>query len=364
MPTLDRRQFLLGTAAGLGTALAGCGSSKRQLRIFVYAGGHERTMREHFVKAFEERTGAQVILDPGWWGSTARLKTSPAGKPAYDLMIADATEGYPAIREGLFQKLDPSRIPNHKNLTPAVLDNWVFKEGYGIPFPDSVMTLAYAREHVPFTPSRWSDLLRDEVKGRVALYNSFYMSLYTFACMKVDREGRAGQAAAEVEKNLDGVLRFAREQRDRVGFWWPTSTDMTLGLLRQECSLGNMHSPEMLTALREKPEVLGAVVPEADRAFVQVMWVIPAGTPNKDLAEEAINLIFSEDMQLAFARSGSASAVLSVAQQVAGEDPFWARIYPSTEKQFRTLRYYPYDAYFRDWDRIGRIWDREILRRS
>jgi spermidine/putrescine-binding protein len=349
--------------------LAGCGDRSSlvgrgaKLRIFVYAGGHEQAMREVFVPRFEAQTGATAILDPGWWGATARLKLSPRGKPAYDLIVTDATEGYPAVREGLFQKLDLDRIPNRANLAPAVLDNWVYKEGFGITFPDSVMTLAYHKELAPFAPARWSDLLHDEVNGKVALYNSFYMSLYTFACMKVDAEGKPGTAAAAVAQDLDGVLAFAREHRGRVKFWWPTSTDMILGLVRKDCALGNMHSPEMLKALREDPH-LGAVVPEADRAFVQLMWVVPDGTPHKELAEAAINLIFSEEMQREFARRGSATAVSPAAQQLAAEDPFWGRIYPSTEDQLQTLRYYPYDAYFANWDQITTIWDREILRKG
>jgi spermidine/putrescine-binding protein len=359
-----RRQFLAASVAAAGMGLSGCRSRSRpELRIFVYAGGHERTMRDLFVPEFEKQTGATVVLDPGWWDSIAKLKASPADQPAYDLVITDATQGFAAIKEGMFQKLDLANIPNYKNLSPAVLDHWVFKEGYAIPFPDSVMTLAYHHDLVPFKPARWLDLLRDEVRGKVALYSSFYMSLYTFACMKVDQEDRPGEAAKEIEGNVDGVLAFARKHRNRVKFWWPTSNDMILALAQKDCALGNMHSPEMLKALREKRE-LRAVVPDADRAFVQVMWVIPEGTPHKTLAESAINLIFSEKMQLGFARNGSATAVPSVAKTMADEDPFWKQIYPSTKEQLATLRYYPYDAYFRDWDRIGRIWDREILRKS
>jgi hypothetical protein len=94
------------------------------------------------------------------------------------------------------------------------------------------------------------------------------------------------------------------------------------------------------------------------------MWVIPAGTPNRELAEQAIDMLFGEEMQLAFARAGSATALLSVAAKVAAEDPLWKQIYPSTKEQLATLRYYPYDAYFRDWDRLGRTWDREVLRKG
>jgi spermidine/putrescine-binding protein len=366
--TPTRRQFL--TAAGAALA-GGCTSPPpatgpfrgQKLRVFVYAGGHERMMREAFVPAFEAQTGATVVLDAGWWDAIAKLKASPKGKPTFDLVVTDATQGYPALREGLFQKLDMERIPNRLHLAPAVLDNWVYRDGYGITFPDSVMTLAYNKDLLKFTPAGWDDLLREDVRSKVALYNSFYMSLYTFACMKVAREGKPGTAAAEMARDLDGILTFAKENRDRVKFWWPTSTDMALGLAQKDFALGNMHSPEMLVALRERPE-LGAVVPEADRAFVQVMWVVPDGAPRKELAEIAIDLIFSEELQKAFARRGSATAVLAAARAVAAEDPLWKSIYPSTEEQFKTLRYYPYDVYAANWGHIAEVWDREVLRKS
>jgi hypothetical protein len=63
------------------------------------------------------------------------------------------------------------------------------------------------------------------------------MSLYTFACMKVAQAGKARTALAELRDNLPGVLAFARDDRDRVKFWLPTSTDMALSLTRKDCAL-------------------------------------------------------------------------------------------------------------------------------
>jgi spermidine/putrescine-binding protein len=363
----SRRRFLgWAAAAGLGLGVGGCRrdtSDQPTLRVFVYSGGLEKTLRSAFVSRLEEQTGAKVILDPGWWDSIPKLKASPPRQPAFDLVLTDATQGYPAIREGLFQKIDLERIPNRKNVNPAVLDNWVYKEGYGITFPDSVMTLAYHKELVPFTPSKWDDLLDDRVRGKVALYNSFYMSLYTFACMKVAQVGKPGTAHAEVHNNLQGVLDFARKHRDRVKFWWPTSTDMSLSLTRKDCALGNMHSTEMMRTLKNTTE-LGAVVPLEDRAFTQLMWVVPTGTQRKELAETAINLLFSEDVQRAFTRQGCATPLLSVAKEAAAEDPLWKQLYPSTEEQLKSLQYYPYDAYAKDWDAIVKFWDEQVLRKG
>jgi putative spermidine/putrescine transport system substrate-binding protein len=370
--TLSRRRFLASCAAA-GLGLGGCrrgdspgagGDFRGQtLRVFIYSGGLEKTMRSAFVGRLEKQTGATVVLDPGWWDSIPKLKASPPGQPAFDLVLTDATQGYPAIREGLFQKIDLTRIPNREKVSPAVLDNWVYRDGYGITFPDSVMTLAYRKDLVPFTPAGWDDLLRDNVRGQVALYNSFYMSLYTFACMKAAQAGKPGTAHAEVRDHLPEVLDFARANPDRVKFWWPTSTDMALSLARKECALGNMHSTEMLRTLRSNCD-LAAVVPDADRAFTQLMWVIPEGTPHKELAETAINLLLSEEVQRDFAHQGCATPLLPIAQEIAAEDPLWKQFYPSTEAQLKTLQYYPYDAYFKDWDHIVEVWDRQVLRKG
>jgi spermidine/putrescine-binding protein len=362
-PAVTRRHFL--AAAGALTAgLAGCGSRTggEKLRVFVYAGGHEKTMRETFVPVFERETGATAVLDAGWWDAIAKLKASPPGKPAFDLVITDATQGYPAIREGLFGQIDLDLVPSHKNLAAAALDNWVFRDRYAIPYPDAVMTLAYHRELVKKAPAGWDDLLRDDLRKQIALYSSFYMSLYTFAAMLAAQQGKPGTAHALVEKDLKGVMRFAKEHSDRVKFWWPNSTDMILGLTRKDCAAGNMHSPEMLRALRAEKQ-LGAVVPPHDRAFVQVMWCIPEGTPRRELAHRALDLIFGEHLQYEFASRGMASAVPAVAERLAREDPLWKSIYPHTTEQLASLRYYPYDVYASHWNDLSTFWDREVLRK-
>lgn len=377
-----RRRFLGHTGMGLGVGLLGgtgligsarpatsaeSGAAKpyagHTLRVFVYSGSWEKAFRQYFVPLFEDKTGAQVVVDPGWWDSIPKLKASPPGQPAFDLVLTDATQGYPAIKEGLFQTVDLAKITNKANMVPTALDNWVVKDNYGITFPDSVMTLGYNKTLVGFQPTGWGDLLRDDVKGTLGLYNSFYMSLYTFACMKVGQEGKAGTAAKEIADNLQGVIDFAKANRDRVKLWWPTSTDMALSLSQKNCAIGNMHSTDMLPALKSSPD-LAAVVPDKDRAFVLLMWVVPAGTKEKDLAIEAINILLSDEVQTGFARTGSATAVPAVAAKLAAEDKFWGQIYPSDAAGLANVQYYPYETYMANWDELVKVWDREILRKG
>ena len=362
----NRRQFL-GTGAAFALGL-GCGKrplrgphAGRELNVFAYAGGHEATMREVFVPRFEARTGAAVTIHAGWNHGIAHLKAASKDTPPYDLMIVHATDGYPAAREGLFAQFDPKAIPSVAHLAPVTLDNGIARQGYGLTYPDSVMTLAFNRRSVSDAPASWADLFRPELVGKLGMYNAMYMSLYTFACVQAALEGKPGTARSLTETSIDTVFAFAKKHRKRVRYWWPTSTDMILALVNRDCAAGNMHSPEYLQALREKPE-LGAAVPPEDRAFVQVFWAVPAGSLNRDIALEALDELFSFDVQLGFARRGQATSRLDVAASMAAEDSVWKALYPHTPTQLAALNYYPYDAYAEHWNDLSDRWDRTVLR--
>jgi spermidine/putrescine-binding protein len=373
-PTPTRRTFLrsAGAAAvGLGS-LAGCTRPPQQsggdfrgrtLTVFVYS-GLDKIFQEHFATPFEARTGATVVLDAGWWDSIGKLKASPKGEPAYDLVLTDATQGYPAIKSGMFRQIDVDRVPNHRELAPSALDNWVVKGRYGVTFHESAMTLVWDRRQLGFEPTGWGDLMRDDLRGKLSLYDSFYFSLYTLACMKAAADGKPGTASELITADVGGVLDFAKRESGRVRFWWPTGTKMLQDLLQGNFAAGNAHSVTVLPTVKEKADVVGFVTPEADRAYVQLMWVIPADTPNAELAEAAIDFLLSKDVQAAVARRGAGTSHVAAAREVAAEDANWAKTYPHTDEQFRAMRYYPYDAYFKDWDHIKKTWEQEVLRKS
>ena len=86
--------------------------------------------------------------------------------------------------------------------------------------------------------------------------------------------------------------------------------------------------------------------------------------PNADLAEIAINELLSKDVQIAVARRGAGTSHVEAAREVAATDAEWARTYPHTDEQFRAMLYFPYEAYFKDWDRIKKTWEQDVLRKS
>ena len=67
---------------------------------------------------FEQRTGAQVVLDPGWWDMLPKLKASPPGQPVFDPVMTDPTQGQPSIKDGLFQRFALESVRTRGSVVP------------------------------------------------------------------------------------------------------------------------------------------------------------------------------------------------------------------------------------------------------
>jgi len=127
-----------------------------------------------------------------------------------------------------------------------ILQGRVYDEQWGVPFISSAMTLAWNTEAVGSGLESWQQLLEAPVRGNTMLYSLFYMSLYTFAAMKAAKERAVGKAGEMMMSDIDGVLRFARENKDAVKYWWPSTADAVNALSRRNVIAGNIHGNGLL----------------------------------------------------------------------------------------------------------------------
>jgi spermidine/putrescine-binding protein len=240
----------------------------------------------------------------------------------------------------------------------------VVNDGWGVTWADAAQTGVYNTEVVKDAPTKWMDVLKPEFDQKLGMYNSFYFSLFTFACMLVDQEGKSGTARDLCNSDMAKVLNFAKETSKHVNYWWPSSSDMALNLVQKNVLIGNIHSVDAFGPVKEG-EPIGVFVPDTDRASFQALWLISKDTKKTDLAAAAIDIFCSEAFQEVYAKDGGfPTAIPSVAAKVAAEDPLWKQVYAHTPEQFKNVGYYPYDAYFKDWDHIVNFWDKEVLRKS
>ncbi len=370
----SRRIFLqqgMGLAGGLavpGLASAQARPAGREfagqtLTALVYSGINENTWRKHFVPQFEAATGAKVVIDAAWTEGIAKLKTAPTNQAPFDILMTDPIQGYPAMDEGLFRKVELKNLPNLQKFHKRVLGGRVYDEQYGVPFISSAMTLAWNTEALPNGLESWLQLLEAPARGNSMLYSLYYMSLYTFAAMKAAKDRAVGKAGEMMMNDIDGVLRFAKENKDAVKYWWPSTADAVNALARKNVVAGNVHGNGLLAPMRDGKPIAGRI-PAGDVAYVQLFLVSPKNVKNPALVDAALNHFCSEDFQRASAETGELpSNIPAIAQAQGQKDKIWATAYPDTIAEFDQLQYYPYDAYFKHLDKIKTAWEREIIRK-
>ena len=120
---------LLGAAALLmiGTAMA-----HAEGELFLYNWGNYTS--PEMIAKFEEKYGVKVTITDFDSNDTALAKVE-AGASGFDLVVPSA--GFVGIyaEKGLIQKLDLSRLPNHKNIAPEWMDvAWDPGREWSVPF--------------------------------------------------------------------------------------------------------------------------------------------------------------------------------------------------------------------------------------
>ena len=348
-----------GSASGDGPDFSG-----EEITLLVYSGITETLYNDHFKPQFEALTGATVTIDSAWTEGIARLDAAPTENPPFDVVLTDPVQGLPAVDQGLFQQFDTAAVPNAEaNFHPNLLDTTIYAEGFGIPFHSSAMTLATNTELVTEPLTTWGQLLTDTPERGIMLYNLSYMSLYTFAEMMAEAEGlEPGMGVALLEDDLEGVLAFSAENASQVSFYWPNTAEAAAALVGGDVAAGNIHGNGLLAPIRDGEPVEGTI-PTGTDAYVQLFFSVPQNVRNLELSLAALDHICSREFQQALAESGEYScAIPDIAQDYAAVDETWAAAFPSSEEQFAALRYYPYDVYAANADRIAEVWDNEVLR--
>ena len=131
--SLARRLFLTVTLAV--TAGAVHAAEDKVLNVYNSA---EYTAPDT-IPGFEKQTGIKVRYDTYDTNDILQAKLL-TGKSGYDVVVPSTHYASRQIEGGLFQKLDKSKIPNWKNLDPAIMDlvaqvdpgnNYLIPWGYG-----------------------------------------------------------------------------------------------------------------------------------------------------------------------------------------------------------------------------------------
>lgn len=134
------------------------------LVVSVWGGNWKDTVERVIAKPFTAKTGIPVEFEVG--GTLDRLAKARVAKaaPLVDVNFTTTHVGRLYISDGLYQKLDKSKIPNAADLAREAI-----RSDYHLGAWSYVYTVAYRTDQSPMEITKWADLWDPRLKGKVGL---------------------------------------------------------------------------------------------------------------------------------------------------------------------------------------------------
>lgn len=274
-----RSAFIAAVVLLAGVKLA----AAETLVIDSWGGKFPKSVEEFIVGKFKTETGADVEFITG--GTIDRLNKAKLMKaqPESDITFTTAHVGWLYVNDGLFEKLDLSRMPNAANLisTAKISDYHVAAYGY-------VYTIAYRTDMVPegITFETWEDLWHPELKGMISAADFDPSHVISVAAHL------AGADVATWEKGQEKLL--ALKPNFKAFF---TNDANSIQLF----SSGETPVQVLLSSngyhMMEQGVPMKIVVPKEGAVLGIDTVAITKGSKNLDLAYKFINIVLSREVQ-------------------------------------------------------------------
>ncbi|MDP6121537.1 MAG: ABC transporter substrate-binding protein [Rhodospirillales bacterium] len=231
----NRRYLLQGVAAIAAAAAAGripSAAAATGDALRYWASGVAKVGAKDF-SAMEKMSGAKLAVT---------TKSARADEAIQKMVVGDGNKLFDALTDnggGMEDALasqkaivpvDPSRIPNWKNILPA------YREGgkaadtirhkdkvYAVPYISNADSMAYDRKVLGFDPDSWGVMFDSQFKGRVALQNDFgptltSVAIYLKGSGKIDIKDASDMAPDEVKAVCQFLIDYKKKGHFRT-FW-------------------------------------------------------------------------------------------------------------------------------------------------
>jgi Bacterial extracellular solute-binding protein len=138
--------------------------AQNALVVSVWGGNWKDTVEKVVGKAFTAKTGIPVEYEVG--GTIDRLAKARVakGSPLVDLNFTTTHVARLYISDGLYEKLDMAKLPNSKEIAKEA-----FRSDFHVGSWAYVYTVVYRPDLVKEDITKWSDLWKPSLKGKIAM---------------------------------------------------------------------------------------------------------------------------------------------------------------------------------------------------
>ena len=268
--------------------------AQNALVVSVWGGNWKDTIERVVGKAFTAKTGLPVEYEVG--GTIDRLAKARVakGNPLVDLNFTTTHVARLYISDGLYDKLDLAKIPSSKEIAKEA-----FRSDYHIGVWAYVYTVVYRPDLVKDEITKWSDLWKPSLKGKLALPDFDPSHIITIAAlMEGGNEVSWQKGEAKLKQLKDSVAAFYSTDAQ--------SQDLMKtgqGPVQVMLSVNAYHLQEQGIAVKvvqptDYPGIVG----------IDTMAVM-AGSKKADAAHQFINLALSKDIQTELVKALKAGPV-------------------------------------------------------
>lgn len=266
-------------------------ANARDLTIVGWGGTTQAAHRVAYFKPFMKETGLKIVEDE-WNGEMAKIRAMvETGHVTWDVVQVEAPEAFQGCDEGLFEKLDWSKITAKSKL----VDGAAFDCGAGVLIWSTVF--AYDANKIKDGPKNWTDFWNvKKWPGKRGMRRGAKMTLE----IALLADGVARKDVYKVLSTPKGVDRAFKKLDELKPYilWWKAGVEPQQRLAAGDVAMSMAYNAWIYRVNQEEGRNFKIVWD--GNLYSMDYWTIVKGSPNIDKAYKFIALATRPDRQAVF----------------------------------------------------------------
>lgn len=281
---------VLGLPLFAGRAARGQNAGLERELVFSSRGGSlGAVFRTKIIPPFEAKFNCKVTIVTNDSGPALAKVVAEKSNPQTDVLWTVEPTHANGLLQGVFEKLDLDRVPNHKKLYPFAQ----LPDGTGMGWGIGATIVGYNakvyEQRKIAAPKTWADLITPETAKRVAWLDlSTQQGLNTFLM--------ANRAQGGKDDNVDPIFKYLKANLDKITLI--SSPAQVDDLLQQNAAWIATNIDARMAILKSKGFPLGLTYPSDGLPIQSALVNLVKGAPHPNLAHEFINWVLSDEIQL------------------------------------------------------------------
>jgi len=266
--------------------------AQQQITVVNFGGANANAQKKAYYEPFEQ-TGVKVV-PVEYNGEQAKIKAMvETKKVTWDVVEVESPDVARGCDEGLFEKLDYSKIGSKADFIPAAVSEC----GIGVFVWSTVM--AYDGDKLKTAPTTWADFW--DVKkfpGKRAMRKGARYNV-EFALMADGVKPADVYKVLSTKEGTERAFKKLTELKPNIQ-WWEAGAQPPQFLVAGDVVMSTAYNGRIDAANREGKHLK---ITWTGGIYDLDYWVIPKGTPNKDAAVKFIAFASQPETQAEYAKN-------------------------------------------------------------